>query len=862
MTRPNLTDGRTANLTVGTISPGTVLRCAPETTLARAIEMMREVNCSSIIITKDNLPVGIWTEKDCLALPTDCVHALDEPISNWMSAPVHSISLHASPEAAMVRMRERHVRHLVTIDEKNRLAGIISQSDLIRHQGSLRTLGEGDVGDAIRRTTIFVDGDISMSELRARMHEAKCDCAIIYDPTVKTEQVSVLDHAGIITERDILQNLANGGHARPAIDIASHPLHVIAAKTSLSDARDTMLNENIRHLAVIDDTRNVIGVLSFADLLEFIEQDYFAHLRALMEGRDTELSAARRSLFLANKIIETSPDGIMICTANGIIELVNPAFTRVTGYSASDVIGKNPRILQSGRQSPDFYAAMWRSIQQHGKWEGEIWNRRKSGEVYPEWLSIIAIRNGEGEICQYASIFTDISERKKNREDILRLAHIDELTGYPNRRRFLELLAHGIGDSRRNGTSLTILLLDIDNFQRVNNTLGHSDGDDVLVEVARRLHRRLDEGGVLARVGADEYAILLSGDKPSDKNAADDTAEDAKLAKDLLDALSEPHKTRKGQDIYISASIGIASFPRDANDTANLLRNAEIAMMQSKEQGRNQFSRYNRASHSRNGADLALETALRQALDNDEFHVVYQPQFQARTGELHGVEALLRWNHPTLGPISPTTFIPIAEQMGVIGELGRWVLQHACRQAVSWREQGLHNITMAVNVSVQQFYGTVDLAEQIRTILVDKGLASDRLEIEITESLFMQNIDEMRANLQRIRDLGVKISLDDFGTGFSSLSYLRQLPFDTIKLDRSFVSDINQGREGNTLAITIINMAQNLHKKCVAEGVETEEQLNLLRDAGCDYIQGYLLGKPMDADDILSLSQQRRAKAS
>lgn len=848
MTRPSFSDGSPPHLTVGTISPGTVLRCGPETAIGQAIDMMRDANCSSIIVTQDHLPIGIWTEKDCISLPVQPVETLDEPISNWMSSPVHTISVHATPEAAIIRMRERHVRHLVTVDEENRLAGIISQTDLIRQQGSWRKLGDGDVGAAIRRTTIFVDGDIPMSELRARMHDAKCDCAIVHDPSFTGDPATILDHTGIITERDILRNVTTGRHTAPAIEIASRPLRFISAKASLNDARDAMLAGHIRHLAVIDETRNVIGVLSFADLLEFIEQDYFAHLRSVMEGRDEELTKARRSLFLAHKIIETTPDGIMVCDAKGMIERVNPAFTRVTGYTPADVIGKNPKILQSGRQSPEFYAAMWRDIAQLGKWEGEIWNRRKSGEIYPEWLSILAIRDADGQISQYVSIFTDISERKKSREDILRLAHIDELTGYPNRRRFLELLSHGIGECRRKGTRLTVLLLDIDNFQRVNNTLGHGDGDDVLVDVARRLHRCLDKGGVLARVGADEYAILLSDGRSAD--------EDAALADDLLKAVGQPHLTSKGQEIYVSASIGIASFPHDANDTANLLRNAEIAMMHSKEQGRNRFSRYNRATHSQSGADLALETALRRALDRDEFHLVYQPQFESRSGKLRGVEALLRWNHPERGPIPPSVFVPIVEEMGVIGELGRWVLGRACRQAVAWREQGLHNLTMSVNVSVQQFYGTIDIAEQIRAILVEKGMAADRLEIEITESLFMENIEEMRSNLQRIRDLGVKIALDDFGTGFSSLSYLRKLPFDTIKMDRSFVDDISQGPEGCALAITILDMARNLHKKCVAEGVENSAQLNLLRNAGCDYIQGFLLGKPMPPDQLLALSRQ------
>jgi diguanylate cyclase (GGDEF)-like protein/PAS domain S-box-containing protein len=539
----------------------------------------------------------------------------------------------------------------------------------------------------------------------------------------------------------------------------------------------------------------------------------------------------------------------MICNAQSEIEAVNPAFTRVTGYQAEEVIGKTPAILKSGRQNKAFYDKLWADLARTGKWEGEIWNRRKSGEIYAEWLSIMAVRDGEGTVTHYASIFTDISGREKNREDVLRIAFTDELTGMPNRRRFSELLSLHIGRARRVGRPLTVAMLDIDNFQRVNNALGHTTGDDVLVEVSRRISRELGRDAVIARMGADEFAAILPN--------VNTEQEAVGIAENLLLRLGEAHLTRKGEDVYLSASIGIASFPEDANDTSNIIRCAELAMVQAKEQGRNRVGLYSVNLHSQKGADLALETALRRAIDNEELHLVYQPQFNAQSGEIAGVEALLRWTTADGKTIPPSTFIPIAEEMGVIGELGRWVIRTACNQLVTWRQEGLHNLRLAVNVSVQQFYGSMDFAEQLRAIIVDKGVAADRLEIEVTESLFMRNIDDMRTKLQRLHDLGVRIALDDFGTGFSSLSYLRTLPFDVIKLDRSFVWDIEDGPDGETLPITIINMARNLGKTCVAEGVENQHQLEVLRKAGCDLIQGYLLGQPMSADDISKLAKEQ-----
>lgn len=845
MIRPTPSDDRHFGLTVGTLSPGTVLSCGPQTPLADAIVKMRRANSSSVIVVEANRPIGIVTEHDLLRLPASSAEARAQPVETIMSKPVHTISIHASPQSAIVRMRERDVRHLVTVDEDGCLVSIISQTDLIRQVSNKKPFIANDVADAVRQSTIFADVDLPVWELRQRMHSEKCDSAIV---TGFTDSSDAKMQTGIITERDILRQLADGDDGVTAGQLATRPVTIIQQDMNLNDARNIMINARIRHLVVHNRHNEVIGVLSFADLLEFIEQDYLVYLSNVTQDGSSELAQARQSLALARKLIENSPDCVMVCNARGEIEAVNPAFTRVTGYQAEEVIGKNPRILQSGRQSKSFYTKMWTDLARTGKWEGEIWNRRKSGETFAEWLSIMAIRDGDGMITHYASIFTDISGREKNREDILRMAFTDELTGMPNRRRFSELLSLHVGRARRAGRGLTVLLLDIDNFQRVNSALGHNAGDDVLVEVSRRISRELGHDAVMARVGADEYAAILPNVKTEQ--------EALNLAERLLVRLGEPHLTRKGEDLYLSSSIGLAAFPEDANDTSNLIRCAEMAMMQAKEQGRNRVGRYSVNLHSQKGADLALETALRRALDNDELHLVYQPQFDAKTGALYGVEALVRWTTPEGKNIPPSTFIPIAEEMGVIGQLGRWVLRTACRQLVSWRQEGLYNLRLAVNVSVQQFYGTVDFAEQVRAIIVDKGLAADRLEIEITESLFMRNIDDMRSKLQRVRDLGVSISLDDFGTGFSSLSYLRRLPFDVIKLDRSFVTDIDEGDEGKSLAITIINMAHNLGKICVAEGVENQNQLDVLRDAGCELIQGYLLGRPMAAEDISKIAKE------
>ncbi|PKR54023.1 EAL domain-containing protein [Thalassospira marina] len=859
-----------ASVRVGTLAQGKVLTCGPDLPLGDAITLMHRQRRSSIVVTEENRPVGVWTEHDCLTISADDPTAFLRPISDWMSSPVRTMSAHASVEAATFRMRRDKLRHLIIIDDSECLVGIVSQSDLIRVPSAIHPLRERDVASIVRRNTVTVPGETPIGLLQAAMKEGECDSAIVFKPapvthtaqpdgpattrkttsdnasetpaTKPAETEAVTDEFGIVTERDIVGYLVHRSASGSAWEIASRPVRRVQDRTSLQDARQIMIDHQIRHLVVTDLQNTVLGILSFNDLLASIEQDYLQHMHDAMEDRDTALARAQKSLHLSRKIIESSPDGIVIVDDQGRIEDVNPSFTRVTGYSRNEAIGKSPNLLQSGRHDRAFYEDMWQSITRAGRWQGEIWNRRKSGEIYPEWLSIIAIRDEDGRILQYAGIFSDITDRKQTREDMRRLSHFDELTGFPNRRRFLDVLGRTLNERRGSKDSVAVLLIDIDNFQRINNTLGHAIGDDVLVDFAGRLNRALPTDATLARMGADDFAIMLP------QQYEHDTLET--VAQDLMEVFNHPHFSASGGELFITASMGITLYPRDGSDTTMLLRNAEIAMLRAKNHGRNRFNHYNRSMNTVSSDTLALESDLRHALERRELYLAYQPQFIAASGLLSGFEALIRWRHPKHGELGPDKFIPLAEEIGMIDEIGLWVLRTACTQTVKWRQQGLHNITMAVNASLQQFNSPIEFGDLVASALNETGLAGDRLEIEITESLFMQDIEDTCRKLQRISDLGVKIALDDFGTGFSSLSYLRHVPFDVLKIDRSFVNDIGKGIGGSELVRTIINMAHNLGKSCIAEGVENLLQEQFLRENGCDFLQGFLRGRPVPAEQI------------
>jgi diguanylate cyclase (GGDEF)-like protein/PAS domain S-box-containing protein len=554
----------------------------------------------------------------------------------------------------------------------------------------------------------------------------------------------------------------------------------------------------------------------------------------------TERLKSEEKLRQAAKVFESTMEGVVITDPDGAIVAVNPAFTDITGYMEAEVLGKNPRIRKSGRHDASFYQAMWASIHQTGSWRGEIWNRRKNGEVYPEWLTINTVKNEAGDTTNFVAVFTDISHMKRSEAELDFLAHHDPLTELPNRLLLGARLEHAIQRAQRENSILAVLFIDLDRFKTVNDSLGHPIGDQLLRIVAGMLTECVRNEDSVARLGGDEFVVVLEG--------LGDTGSASDVAEKILNTLAKPFEL-DGNTVFVGASIGISTYPEDGRDGMTLLKNADAAMYRSKEEGRNTF-RYYSAELTRKARDrLTLETALRHGIEQQEFVLHFQPQVDVASGAVVGAEALVRWDHPQSGLISPLRFIPIAEETGLILPLGDWVLHAACEQLQHWLASGLPPITLAVNLSPRQFQQR-DLLDRLRAVFEATGLPPHLLELEITESAIMEQGEKARSTLHALKSLGVKLAIDDFGTGYSSLAYLRRFPINVLKIDQSFMRDIPHDTSAMEIAATIIAMARNLHLRVLAEGVETEEQLAFLQSRGCDVYQGFLHSRPMPREEF------------
>ncbi|MCE4538077.1 EAL domain-containing protein [Pelomonas sp. P7] len=546
-------------------------------------------------------------------------------------------------------------------------------------------------------------------------------------------------------------------------------------------------------------------------------------------------------------------DGVVIADSLGRVQAVNRAFTTITGYAADEAIGSGLNLLKSGRHGPDFYRQMWAAINADGHWQGEIWNRRKSGEIYPEWLTISAVRDDhDGAVTNYVGVFTDISRLKHSEAQNDWLVNHDPLTRLPNRLHLQRRLEEALARSRRHETRAVLLVIDLDGFKTVNDSLGHPAGDEVLVCIAKRLQARLRHEDFLGRLGGDEFLVIVEA--PTEGCAIDT------LARDLLAAVSAPVALSVGQDAYLTASIGISMFPEDGSPTAvELLRDADAAMYRAKEMGRNCFSFYTGDMNASAMAKLELEAALSRAIERDELRLFYQPKVDARSGAIIGAEALLRWERGGAGLVAPAQFIPMAENSSLILDIGAWVIDAVCLQLRHWMDAGLPIVRIAVNVAARQF-AAGDLDVVVARALERHDVPADCLELELTEGMLISNPQEGTQMLQRLRNLGVKVSLDDFGTGYSSLAYLHQFPIDALKIDQSFVKRIGEVPDGAALVDAVIGLAHRLRLRVVAEGVETSTQRDHLRRQGCDEMQGYHFGRPEPAAALQAqLTAQRGA---
>jgi diguanylate cyclase (GGDEF)-like protein/PAS domain S-box-containing protein len=555
-------------------------------------------------------------------------------------------------------------------------------------------------------------------------------------------------------------------------------------------------------------------------------------------GRDiTERRRQDRRLALAAQVFDSTADGVMVAGADQRIIAVNRAFTAITGYDEHEAVGMRPRDLPaSGRHGEDFFDEITRAVTESGSWRGEIWSRRKNGEIFPEWRTVSAVKDEHGEFLNYVSVFSDITAVKQAQEALDFMAYHDTLTGLPNRAYFVRRLEGALsaaGDRR-----IAVLFVDLDGFKHVNDSLGHQVGDRLLRAVAEAAQACVGEAGIIARLGGDEFVVIL-------ERGPDAVADVAKTAAALNHIFDQPFSV-SGRDLYVTASIGVAQAPDDGTDADTLLKHADLAMYAAKSQGRNTFRFYEPAMGEKATQRQQLENALRGALRRNELFLHYQPQFRLSDGALTGVEALARWRSPEFGMVPPDRFIPLAEENGAILEIGAWVLREACRQLAEWRAAGIDLPTMAINLSAQQIkHGRApDLViAACRAARIDPS----HIELEVTESMAMEQFSDDNA-LQGLRDCGVRLSIDDFGAGHSSLSRLRRLPVHKLKIDRSFIQDIGRDRDDEEIVATIVTLGRSLGLEVIAEGVETEVQAAFLRRVGCDMAQGYLFARPMTAE--------------
>ncbi|MGV6395511.1 phosphodiesterase DibA [Pseudomonas caspiana] len=560
-------------------------------------------------------------------------------------------------------------------------------------------------------------------------------------------------------------------------------------------------------------------------------------------GVDLSLRQQREDherLRLAAAVFDSTLEGVLVTNAQGQIVHVNRAFMEITGYQLDEVLGLTPNKFKSGRHGPEFYRQMYRSILSAGQWSGEIWNRRKSGEVYPQWQSIRSVKDNGGAIKHFVAVFSDITAIKRSEHELLQLAHYDPLTGLPNRLLFTDRTAQALSYARSIKHGCALLLIDLDHFKNINDSLGHNVGDEVLKAAAQRIQSLFDTKITIARLGGDEFGLLVEN--------CQQVIQAAGYAQRILDGFKTPF-VLENQQLFISASVGISLFPSDASNAEQLLRNADSALFKAKSDGREAYALYTEelTAHAQQRVELASE--LRRAIEQHELRVFYQPIHSLQDSRIMGVEALVRWQHPVRGLVPPGEFIPIAEQIGLIADIDAWVLRTSCQQMCDWLTAGVDISFVAVNVS-SRLFSSGQLDVQVAHVLRETGLDPARLELEVTESAVMQDPEQAIEQLHRLRDLGLSLAIDDFGTGYSSLLRLKRMPVQKLKIDQGFVAGLPSDEDDIAIVRAIIVLAKSMGMRVLAEGIEHADQAGFLRDSGCQLGQGYWFARPMPAEQI------------
>jgi diguanylate cyclase (GGDEF)-like protein/PAS domain S-box-containing protein len=556
----------------------------------------------------------------------------------------------------------------------------------------------------------------------------------------------------------------------------------------------------------------------------------------------TEQQAKEHCLRQAMTVFESTMEGVVITDSCNRIEAINPAFTSITGFEEADVLGQSISLLNSGRHSRTFYAGISKAIQERGYWRGEIWNRRKNGQVYLQWLTITEVKDAQGRITNYVGLFSDMSRIKESEEQLEHLSNYDSLTNLPNRVLLQSRLERAVNVATQKDRKVAVIAIDLDHFKHINDSLGHPAGDRLLQEFAQRMRQRLRDSDIVARLGGDDFVVVLE-----DVISLEQVSNVADI---ILNLLRTPFDVGIGQELYIGASLGLTLFPDHGSDVTQLLSNADVAMYQAKQRGRNNYQFYSNDMTQAVSDRLELGNQLHVALQHDnELQLYYQPQVSLIDGHIVGVEALMRWHHPQEGIIAPGRFLPVAEDNGLMPELDGWALRVACHQIAFWQREYFKPMVVAVNVSQPTFVAG-GLVERLRRLLDETQIDPSWLELEITEGALLEPSTQVLDTLNGLKQLGVMFAVDDFGTGYSSLAYLHKYHVDKLKIDRSFVQSVEDQEEGRVITTTIINMAKGLGLQVLAEGVETEAQLNFLRDNGCESYQGFYFSKPVPVAEL------------
>jgi diguanylate cyclase (GGDEF)-like protein/PAS domain S-box-containing protein len=746
-----------------------------------------------------------WSENQAFAEQFNIRACWSVPILNEQSKPVGTFAI------SSFEKREPTGFHMRLLQAASYLAGIALQADETRrklHESEIRLINIADaVPGVLFQQLETPEGDSRFTFISQRVNEL-----------FGQEAGSVLENADVLWTHVDRQDV-HGIAQKMQTPASVKPLRECEFRLHLNGKESWIYGRSVA--TEKDAEGNVIWNGIFLDI--------------------TDKQLAHSRLNMAGMVFENTQEGIMVTDEDSRIIEVNKAFTRITGYEADDVLGGEPSILDSGKHGPEFYQAIRASIDERGYWEGEMWNRRKDGEVFPEWLSITRVTDPVTGKVKKLRVFSDISHLKRSEERLAHLAHHDPLTGLPNRLMLSARMEHALERAKRESNYLGVLFLDLDRFKNINDTLGHALGDEVLKQVAERLKDSVRAEDTVARLGGDEFIVLLEKVHTPELTTH--------IAEKLLRTLARPYILNE-QEYYFTTSIGISHYPVDGIDAESLLKNSDTALYQAKDQGRNTYINYSPELTQKVEDWLKLEHHLRLALEKQQFEIYYQPKISTRDGKILGAEALLRWAHPELGLIPPSQFLTIAEEIGLIVPLGEWVLRESCRQARLWQEQGFEDLTISVNLAGQQI-GHSNLYESIVTVLDETGLSPKNLELEILESFVMRHAEQSINTLAAIRDLGVSLSIDDFGSGYSSLSYLKRLPVSKLKIDQTLVLDIPDDPDDVAIARAVIALGHSMGLKVCAEGVETTAQREFLAAEGVDELQGYYYSRPVTADEFI-----------